>query len=61
MMRCFIRENEVITLHRFYKGLKDDLRREVVFQGISTLNQAYTLVKDYKLVTKKVEESSRLL
>jgi hypothetical protein len=60
-MRCFIRENEVITLHRFYKGLKDDLRREVVFQGISTLNQAYTLVKDYKLVTKKVEESSRLL
>jgi len=61
MMRCFIRENEVITLHRFYKGLKDDLRREVVFQGISTLDQAYTLVKDYKLVTKKVEESSRLL
>jgi hypothetical protein len=51
-MRCAIRKNEVMTLHRFYKGLKDDLRREVVFQGVSTLDQAYTLVKDYKLVTK---------
>jgi hypothetical protein len=52
MMRCAIRENEAMTLHRFYRGLKDDFRREVVFQGVSTLDQAYTLVKDYKLVTK---------
>ena len=52
MMRCAIRENEVMTLRRFYKGLKDDLRREVVFQGVSTLNQAYTLVQNYKLVMK---------
>jgi hypothetical protein len=52
MMRCAIRENEAMTLRRFYKGLKDDLRREVVFQSVSTLDQAYTLVKDYKLVTK---------
>jgi len=52
MMRCAIRENEAMTLRRFYKGLKDDFRREVVFQGVSTLDQAYTLVKDYKLVTK---------
>jgi len=52
MIRCAIRENEAIILRRFYKGLKDDLRREVVFQGVSTLDQAYTLVKDYKLVTK---------
>ena len=52
MMRCAIRENEAMTLHRFYKGLKVDLRREVVFQGVSTLDQAYTLVKDYKLVIK---------
>jgi hypothetical protein len=52
MMRCAIRENEAMTLRRFYKGLKDDLRREVVFQGVSTIDQAYTLVKDYKLVTK---------
>jgi hypothetical protein len=52
MMRCSIRKNEAMTLRRFYKGLKDDLRREVVFQGVSTLDQTYTLVKDYKLVTK---------
>ena len=52
MMRCAIRENEAMTLRRFYKGLKDDFRREVVFQSVSTLDQAYTLVKDYKLVTK---------
>jgi len=46
MIRCAIRENEVITLCRFYKGLNDDLRREVVFHGVSTLDQAYNLVKD---------------
>jgi hypothetical protein len=52
MIRCAIRENEALTLHRFCRGFNDDLRREVVFQGVSTLNQAYTLVKDYKLVAK---------
>jgi len=52
MIRCAIRENEAMTLRRFCRGLNDDLRREVVFQGVSTLDQAYTLVKDYKLVTK---------
>jgi hypothetical protein len=43
-----------MTLRRFCKGLNDDLdlRREVVFQGVFTLNQAYTLVQNYKLVTK---------
>jgi len=52
MIRCAIRENEAMTLRRFCKGLNDDLRKEVEFQGVSTLNQAYTLVQDYKLVTK---------
>jgi hypothetical protein len=52
MIRCVIRENEAMTLRRFCKGLNDDLRKEVVFQGVSTLNQAYTLVQNYKLVTK---------
>jgi len=52
MIRCAIKENEAMTLRRFCKGLNDDLRKEVVFQGVSTLNQAYTLVQDYKLVTK---------
>jgi hypothetical protein len=52
MMRCALKENEVMTLHRFYKGLNDDLRREVVFQGVSTLDQVCFLVQNYKLVTK---------
>jgi len=52
MIRCAIRESEAMTLRRFCKVLNDDLRREVVFQGVSTLDQAYTLRKDYKLVTK---------
>jgi len=52
MMRYAIKENEAMTLRRFYKGLKDDLIREIVFQGVSTIDQAYTLVKGYKLVTK---------
>ena len=52
MIRCAIRESEAMTLRRFCKGLNDDLRREVVFQGVSTLDQAYTLFKDYNLVIK---------
>jgi len=52
MIRCAIRENEAMTLRRFYKGLNDDLKREVLFQGVFTLNQAYIFVQNYKLVTK---------
>jgi len=51
-MRCAIKKNEAKTLLRFCKGLDDDLRREVVFQGVSALDQAYNLVQNYKLVTK---------
>jgi predicted N-acyltransferase len=29
MMRCAIRENEPMTLRRFYKGLNDDFRKKV--------------------------------
>jgi len=42
--RCAVREDEVVTLRRFRKGLNDDLRREVVLRGVSTLEKAYTLV-----------------
>jgi hypothetical protein len=51
-MRCAVREDEVMTLSRFRKGLNDDLRREVVLRGVSTLDEAYTLVQNYDLVTK---------
>jgi len=37
-MRCAVREDEVMTLSRFQKGLNDDLRREVVLRGVSTLD-----------------------
>jgi len=51
-MRCAVREDEVMTLSRFRKGLNDDLRRDVVLRGVSTLDEAYTLVQNYGLVTK---------
>jgi hypothetical protein len=47
MMRYAIRVNETMPFRRFCKGLNDDLRREVVFQGVSTLDQTCTLVQDY--------------
>jgi hypothetical protein len=50
-MRWAIRENEAMTLRRFCKGLNENLRREVVFQGVSTFDQVCTLVQNYKLVT----------
>ena len=43
-MRCAVREDEVMTLNRFKKCLHDDLKREVVLRGVSTLDEAYTLV-----------------
>ena len=41
-----------MTLSRFRKGLNDDIRREIVLRGVSTLDEAYTLVQNYELVTK---------
>ena len=41
-----------MTLSRFQKGLNDYLRREVVLRGVSTLDNVYTLVQNYDLVTK---------
>ena len=51
-MRCVVREDEVMTLKRLREGLNDDLRREVVLRGVSTLNEAYTVVQNYDLVIK---------
>ena len=44
MMRCSIRENKVMTLHRFYKGLNNNFRKNVRLIGAFTLDQAYTVV-----------------
>jgi hypothetical protein len=46
-MKCALVEDEAITLSRFRRGLNDDLGRELVLQGIITLDQAYILVQDY--------------
>ncbi|XP_022889497.1 uncharacterized protein LOC111405037 [Olea europaea var. sylvestris] len=51
-MRCHVVEDEAMTLSRFRQGLKDDLRRELILRGITTLDHAYSLVQDYELVTK---------
>lgn len=37
-MRFVVRENKVMTLHRFYKGLDDDFRKYVRLIGIFTLD-----------------------
>ena len=41
-----------MTLNRCRKGVNDDLKREVVLRGVSTLDEAYTLIQNYDLVTK---------
>ena len=51
-MGCAVRENEAMTLSRFQKGLNNDLRREVVLRGVSTLNKAYTIIQNYVFVIK---------
>ena len=45
-------ENEPITLSRFRKGLNYDLQREMVARQISTLDDAYALVQDLKLIPR---------
>ncbi|GFZ18574.1 hypothetical protein Acr_27g0003130 [Actinidia rufa] len=52
LMRCNIREDERMTLSRFRHGLNDDLRKELVLQEVDTLDQAYTFVQNYEMVSK---------
>lgn len=51
-MRCHVVEDEAMTLSRFRQGLKDDLRCELVLRGVTTLDHAYSLVRDYESVTR---------
>ena len=51
-MRCNIREDERMTLSRFRQGLNDDLRKELVLREVTTLDQAYTFVQNYEMVSK---------
>lgn len=47
-----IRDNEIMTLCMFCRGLNDDFRKEIMFIRVFTLDQAYTIVQDYKLLIK---------
>lgn len=51
-MKCQVVEDEVMTLSRFRQGLRDELRRELVLRGVTTLDHAYSFVRDYELVTR---------
>jgi hypothetical protein len=51
-MGCAVVEDETMTLSRFKRCLNDDLKMEFMLCGITTLDQAYTLVLDYELVSK---------
>ncbi|GFS42606.1 hypothetical protein Acr_00g0080840 [Actinidia rufa] len=52
LMRCDIREDERMTLSRFRQGLNDDLRKELVLREVDTLDQGYTFVQNYEMVSK---------
>ena len=44
MMRCVIRQNKAMTLHRFYKGLNDDFGKKIRLISAFTLDKTYTVV-----------------
>ena len=50
--RCQIVEEEVVTLDRFKRGLNDDLRRELIIRGVTSLDQAYELARNCELASK---------
>jgi hypothetical protein len=50
--RCQIVEEEVMTFGRLKKGLNDDLRRELIIRGVTSLDQAYDLAKNCELAAK---------
>ncbi|GFS32007.1 hypothetical protein Acr_00g0020350 [Actinidia rufa] len=52
LLYCNIREDERMTLSRFRHGLNDDLRKELVLREVGTLDQAYTFVQNYEMVSK---------
>jgi hypothetical protein len=49
---CRIVEEEVITLDRFKRGLNDDLRKELIIKGVTSLEQAYEIARNCELVAK---------
>ena len=52
LMHCNIRKDKRMNLSRFRQGLNDDLRKELVLREVTTLEQAYTFIQNYELVSK---------
>ena len=50
--RCQIVEEEVVTLDRFKRGLNDNLRRELIIRGVTSLDQACKLARNCELAAK---------
>ncbi|XP_022896340.1 uncharacterized protein LOC111410306 [Olea europaea var. sylvestris] len=48
--KCHLIEDENMTLSKFSQGLRDDLKRELFLRGVTTLDHAYSLARDYKLI-----------
>ncbi|CAA2992118.1 disease resistance RPP13 1 [Olea europaea subsp. europaea] len=48
--KCHLIEDESTTLSRFSQGLRDDLKRELFLRGVTTLDHAYSLARDYELI-----------
>lgn len=51
-MRCHVIEGEVMTLSRCRQCVKDDLQRELVLRGVTTLDHALSLVRDYESIAR---------
>jgi hypothetical protein len=51
-MRCAIKEDVVMTLYQFCKGLNNDFEKEIMLIGVFTLDQANNIMQDYELLTK---------
>ena len=46
-IRCDVVEDESVTLSKFRRSLNENLRRELIIQDITTLDQAYNFVQNY--------------
>ena len=50
--RCPIVKEEVVTLGRLKKRLNDNFRSKLIIKGVTSLEQAYELAKNYQLAAK---------
>ena len=52
MTWCVIRENKVMNLPKFCKGLNDNFRKKVMLLSVFTLDQTYNVLQDYVFFIK---------